>query len=96
MLVGVLDERETPGQHDIRLLPILPEAVIMGDGVLDRIDPLEIGLVHHVLAAGAAMRFLPQLRFQRGGHLIEHRHGGRPRWRQCSSSRLRVSGLTRV
>ena len=48
----------------------------MGDSVLDRLDPLEIGFVHAVLAARAAMRLLPELRLERGGHLVEHRHRG--------------------
>ena len=50
----------------------------MGDGVLDRIDPLEVVGVHHVLAAGPAVGFLPELRFQSGGHLIKHRHRRQP------------------
>jgi hypothetical protein len=73
--VGVFELRETPGQDDVRRFPVFPaDPVIMGDGIVDRLDPFEIGLIHDVLAARPSLGMLAQCIFERGNSGIEHRH----------------------
>ena len=48
----------------------------MRDGELDRLDPLEIGLIHGVLATRTAMCLLAERLLQRRRDMVEDRHGG--------------------
>src|SRR5690606_24608610 len=56
-------------------LPVFrPDAVIMGDGELDRVDPREIGRIEGMLAPGAALGRLAAHGGERVEHRIEHRY----------------------
>ena len=48
--------------------------VVMRNRVVNGIDPPEIGVVHAVLASGAPMRFLPELRFEHCSHFAKSIH----------------------
>ncbi len=89
MLVGVFEVRDTPAStmsassQSSHATPSSCAIVIM-----DRVDPGEIGLVHHVLAPGPSDRFLAQLASSATVTASSAATIGRPSARQCSSSRL--------
>ena len=70
-----MELRETPASR-ISASSQFSQPTPSSCAIVNWIDALEIGLVHHVLAAGAAPRFLAQLLFQRIGHGIERGHAG--------------------
>ena len=62
MLVGVFEVRDTPARMMSASSQFSDaDAVVMGDGELDRVDPGEIGGVERVLAAGARPGLLAEL-----------------------------------
>ena len=97
MLVGVFEVRETPARTMSASSQFSDaDAVVMGDGELDRVDAGEIGGVEHVLAAGPALRLLAA---HRGSASITGSSTGTAwilRWRHLRSSSRRIVGLTTV
>ena len=50
----------------------------MGNGELDRVNPMKVGIIHDVLAARAAFGFLAEQGFQRVGDGVERRNAAKP------------------